>query len=169
MIQQIVANNIVLKKFSKIDIFEIDLGKNLTGGATSSKKKDMSIKISDDFIQRYRHNTNNLLFKYGNIGSLKFYTDSTLSNNELIAFDGDNIYEIEIDDVQMLTNSPRTYLSNLIEKISNVNSDKNEDVDEIKNIIISSKPEDTEVPDISLPYDQYVEKLIKRRNSIDNG
>ena len=159
MIRQVVANNVALKHFSKIDIFRIDLGNNLTG-AVSNKNSDIKIKISDDFIQRYKNNTRNLIFKYGNIGKLTFYIDTTLKNDELIVFDDDVIYEIDIEDIQTLANEPRKYLSNLLEKLSNNINTKNDEFD-IKNTIISTKPEDLEVPDISLPYEQYIEKLVE--------
>lgn len=164
MIQQIVANSFVLKHFSNIDIFKRELGKNLTG-AVSNKGKDRSnlqIKISDDFIQRYRTNTKNLIFRYGSIGSLVFYQDTKLENNEFVAFDGDKIYEVEIESIDEFKNNPRKYLSNIIDKLENNKNEKEDD----NYMLFSTVPKGVEIPDITLPKDQYLSKMIERRKKL---
>jgi len=164
MIQQIVANNFVLKNFSNIDIFKRELGNNLTG-AVSNKGKDRSnlqIKISDDFVHRYRNNTKNLIFRYGSIGSLVFYQDTKLENNEFIAFDGDKIYEIEIESIEEFKNNPRKYLSNLLDKIENGEKEENGE----NYMLFSTVPNGVEIPDITLPKDQYLDKMVKRRKKL---
>jgi hypothetical protein len=168
MIQQIVANNLVLKQFSKIDIFKRELGENLTG-AVSGKGKDRNLKIQikDDFIQRYNTNTKHLIFRYGVIGSLVFYQDTSLENNEFVAFEDNKIYEIEIESLVDFRNNPRNYLSEVIGKINNneeTGSTDNEDY-----MVITTVPESIEIPDISLPKDQYVNEMIERRKNISGN
>lgn len=163
MIQQIVANNLVLKNFSKIDIFHRELGDNLTG-AVSGKGKDRSnlqIKITDDFVQRYKANTRNLIFRYGTIGSLTFYQDTTLENNEFIAFDDNIIYEVEIESLDEFRENPRKYLSNVIGKLENKDDEENQDY-----VVFTTVPESIEIPDISLPKDQYITEMVKRRKKL---
>lgn len=163
MIQQIVANSLVLKTFSKIDIFKKDLGDNLTG-AVSMKGKDRSniqIKIKDDFIQRYRTNTKHIIFKYGSIGTLNFYQDTNLENNEFLVFDDNEIYEIEIDSIHDFQNNPRKYLSDIIGRIENKN--------EQSGFSFTTVPESVDIPDQTLPKEQYINKMVERRKKLSGN
>lgn len=161
MITQIVANSFVLKNFSKIDIFKRELGDNLTGAVNPNSKDDMTIKISDDFIKRYKANTGNIIFRYGSIGKITFYQDQNLKNNEFAVFDDNNkIYEINIEDSNYLLNNPKKYLSEIIKKIDEAEKQPDDEN------YISTVPEGVEKPDISLPKDQYIEKMANRRNEI---
>jgi len=171
MLTQIVANSYVLKNFSKINIFTMDLGKNLTGPVSTKTKDGITIKISDEFIKKYRSITGNIIFTYGTIGKLKFYQDNSLKNTEFVAFDGDKIFEIDIENVSTLINDPREYLNDVISSIYGL-EDEDEDEKEF-NIVSEQKyfstvPENEELklPDIKLPYDAYVEASINRLNKM---
>lgn len=162
MINQIVANSYVLKQFSKIEIFQRDLGKNLTGPfdpKSKSRGEGMKIKISDEFIKRYRSVTGNIIFKYGSIGKLNFYQDQTLHNNEFAVFSGDEIYEIEIENIDELINDPGEYLGTIIEKIENAEQ-------EPETQHFTTVPEEIETPDISMYKDSYIEAMVERRKKL---
>lgn len=159
MVSQIVANSFILKKFSKIDIFKRELGDNLTG-AIDPNSKGMKIKIKDDFIKRYNSNTNNIIHKYGKIGKLNFYQDQNLKNNEFVAFTKDNIFEIDIDNIEELNNNPSEYLGKVLENLDNVNNE------ESKQNYITNTPEDNNDPDINMMKDNYIEAMVERRQKL---
>jgi len=163
MITQIIANSYVLKQFSKIDIFKKDLGNNLTGAfdpKNKSRGEGMKIKISDEFIKKYKSVTGSIIFKYGFIGNLNFYQDQTLHNNEFVAFENEKIYEIEIDKPEDLINDPGEYLGYIVEQIEN--NGKEEHVEKH----FSSVPEEIETPDISMYRDAYIEAMVERRRKL---
>ena len=159
---KIVANSQILNIFSKIDIFVIDLGFNLTGPVDYKNKGPMKIKISDPFIKKYRIDYNRIIHKFGDIATLKFYSDENLHMNELYVFDDDNIYEIELE-LQEIKIETRKYLSTLIKKINthkNMGDISSKPLDE-KGSIKGNVPEELEPPKLNLPKDIFINEMVK--------
>lgn len=164
MIGQIVANSFVLRHFSKIELFRTKLGMNLTGAQDPKKNPKIKIKISDPFVKSYKSMTGNIIFMYGEIGKLNFYQDETLQKNEFVAFDGDKIYEIEIEDLSKLMNEPGEYLGETMRQIEESENDETG-----KEIRITNLPTEVETPEISIKYkDAYISAMSERRNQLSN-
>lgn len=158
----VVANDRLLRHFKKIKIFKLDLGWNLKG-PTSSKKGPSKIKIKDEFIKKYENITGNIIHKYGDIGSILFYEDTTIKN-EFYIFESDKIYEIEYSDDDLLLD-PTEYLANTLRDIEEQNT--NSKIEITKNVTYTNMPVDIETPDISLPKEQYIDAMVKRRAMLD--
>jgi hypothetical protein len=167
---EIVTTSYLLKIFSNIDLFTLDLGSNLTGKvAEPGKGEEIKIKISDEFIKRYEKNTGRFIYKYGNIGKLKFYNDPFLQRLEIQVHVNENlIYELEVNEGSLKEN-PRKYLSKLLENLTKTTKEStDEPVEELNEeyhlLHITNVPEDVEKPKIDLPKDEYIEQMVKRRN-----
>jgi len=167
---KIVANIYVLKYFKEIEYFEMDLGWRVRELPDVNRKvyqgeKRSEIKIKDEFIKTYFENYGRMVFKIGKIGFIGFYDDIQMDNNELYVFKDDKIYEVEFG--SKYKSEPRKFLSDLLESIDN-------DILEVTKELASSdlagkiatNMGDVERPDISLPYDQYVDALIERRRKL---
>lgn len=182
----IVGNSYVLKYFKLIDIFKLELGVNLKGPVNSMEERSYKdgryrssappeTRIKDGFIVKYYENFDRLIHIYGYIGQdlqtspIKFYTDIQLLNNELYIFNGDDIYELPFDDE--IKHGTRKFLAGVLENIekqqivakSKLKSLNIEGINGITNM-----PENIERPDISLPHEQYVQAMVKRRNKLSN-
>ena len=163
----IVANIYVLKYFKEIEYFEIDLGWRVKELPDVNRKvfqgeKKSQIKIKDDFIKTYFNNYGRMVFKIGKISFINFYDDLQMKNNELYVFRDDKIYEVEFS--SKYKSEPRKFLSDLLESIDN---NVIEATSELASTDLGGKVAtnmgDIERPDISLPYDQYVDAMIERR------
>jgi len=161
----IVANVYVLSYFKNIEYFEADLGWNFKESPDVSRKvyqgEKKKVKIKDNFIKTYYGNFGRIIFKTGKISYINFYDDLQLTNNELYVFKDNKIYEVEF--LNEYKNDIRKFLSDLLESIDN-------DVIEHTSLLaedlegkIATNMGDIERPDISLPYDQYLAAMIKRR------
>lgn len=117
----IVSNSLILRKFSLIDIFKLDLGKNLLGG------EHESIKIHDEFINLYQKN-GRIIHKFGSIGSLKFYLDPTLDNDIFIIYKESLTYEIDFQE----NDNIKTYLSEILMKIDEHQKEQEEEIKKIE-------------------------------------
>lgn len=169
---EIVSNSQILKVFSTIDIFKLDLGFNLTGRVpeVGKENEELKIKISDEFIKRYQTMTGRLIYKYGNIGEktnqLKFYHDPNLKINEIqVHINSDLIYELEID-LDTLSSEPRSFLSKLLEDITNKKEEKNENPDEEPQyhlLHITSREPDPNDPEIDMDEKEYIKAMVERR------
>ncbi len=167
----IVTNNTMLRFFKKINIFKIDLGFNLKGSVNmkAGKGPEPTIKIRDEFIKKFQTmNGNKFIRKYGEIGSLKFYEDSSVLGMEFHVYDNDKIYEIEASSEDLLKDAG-VYLTEVLKMIEDGVEDTDEDpeFDMIKNVSYSNIPEDVLRPDIKLPRDQYIDAMIKRKKLLD--
>ena len=161
---QIVANSMILKRFKSIDIFKIDLGSNFRGPVSDKPDPEIKFKIKDEFIKKYQTVNGKLIHKYGDIGSLKFYEDLTLSGNEIHVYKDESIYEIEMtnDDYKR---EPKEYLGSIIQAIDM--GDKKLMQELVSQKIFTNMPESVDRPDMSLPKDQYLEALKERRKKIN--
>lgn len=159
----IVAHNTVLRYFRNISLFKLDLGSNLKGPVQQKKDPDFTIKIRDEFIKKYQSLVGKIIFKFGDIGSLKFYEDNAIPTNEFHIYDKEKIYEINIKNDDMQKN-PSVYLTEVLQMIENGEMERTEEEDEIvKNVTFTNMPENLERPDMKLPRDQYIDALVNRR------
>ena len=166
---EIVTNNSMLRYFKTIKYFKVDLGTNIKGPVQKKKDPDFTIKIKDEFIKKYQSLTNHIIFKYGDIGKLKFYEDNSIPPNEFHIYDNDKIYEIiaKNDD---LSKEAIIYLTEVIQMIENGENSKkdNEQFIEVSNNVVnditySNMPEVILSPDMNLPRDQYIEAMVAKR------
>jgi len=166
---EIVTNNTLLRYFKTIKYFKVDLGFNLKGAVQKKKDPDFTIKIRDEFIKKYQTLTNHIIFKYGEIGELKFYEDNLIPRNEFHVYDNDKIYEI-IAKNEDLSKESISYLTEVLQMIENGESEK-KDNDEIikesenmiKDITYTNMPNEILRPDMKMPKDQYIESMLVRR------
>jgi hypothetical protein len=159
----IIANNQLLKFLKKISIFKVDLGFNLKGAP--SKKGPNKIKIKDEFIKKYENMTGKVISKYGDIGKILFYEDSTIKD-EYYIFEDDKIYEISYT-YDELIGDPAEYLASILRDIDEQKTTNHDNIEIMKNVSYTNLPEDIDTPDITLPKEQYIDALIKRRAIIN--
>ena len=166
----IVANIYVLKYFKEIEYFEMDLGWRIKELPDVNRKifqgeKRKEIKIKDNFIKAYFDNYQRMVFKIGKIAFINFYDDLQMKNNELYVFKDEKIYEVEFE--AKYKSEPRKFLSDLLESIdNNVIEATSELASSDLGGKIATNMGDIERPDISLPYDQYIEAMVERRKLI---
>lgn len=144
---KVVANGIVLNKIKRLDIFKLDLGEALIDQQTEK------IVIKDPFVSKYFSMTGKQILKYGNIGKLGFYQDFTLNEREYFIFNNENLYTVLYDANEEKLDIDE-HLANIIREI-----------EEKEGIVF--KEEEMQIkkdtPDISLPKDQYIQEMIKKR------
>lgn len=115
---EVVASNLVMRKFRTIKEFKMDLGISKTSEVEKEGNKgpgQIVIKIKDPFIKRYSIEKGSYILKSGNIGSLSFYVDNTMSNDKFAIYDEDGEFEFTYKE----TGDIRGYLSDLLDKILN--------------------------------------------------
>jgi len=161
---QIVANNYLLRFFRQIKIFNVELGfslRHMDGG-----QDDLKIKIKDQFVKKYENiNVGRFIHKYGTIGVIHFFEDSLLPRHEFHIYKNDQIYEIEATD-EDLKKDANEYLVEILKMIDGETpKDKNEleNSNIVKNVTYTNIPEELSQPDMSLPKEQYIDALIKRK------
>lgn len=146
---RVVANGIVLNKIKTLDIFELDLGESMTDQKTGE------FVIKDPFIVKYYTMFGKQILKYGKIGKLIFYQDFTLVEREYFVFDNEKLYTIMYDKDEEKLNIDE-HLVNIIKEIETV---------EGINLSEEEEKRKKNTPDISLPKDQYIQEMIKKRNN----
>ena len=145
----VVANTYMLNKFRQISIFKLNLGESLID------QKRERIDIKDPFILRYYGLTGQQILTFGTIGSLKFYQDFTLPQKEFFVFNSESIYGLVFrsEDEKIPIDK---YLVDLIKEINEKEGIKVDKTEENKS---------NRDPNIALPKDQYIQEMIKKRNS----
>jgi hypothetical protein len=113
---EIVASSLVMRKFRTIKDFQMDLGLSKTSEVQKEGNKGSAqivIKIKDPFIKRYNMEKGVYLSKTGYIGTLLFYIDASMRNDEFIIYDQNKEYPFTYKDNQNV----REYLSSVLDKI----------------------------------------------------
>jgi len=108
----------MIRKFRAIKEFALDLGTSKTNQVAKEGNRgpgQVIIKIKDPFIKRYQLKNDYYIVKSGNIGSLSFYIDNGMGNNEFRIYDQDKEYKFIYNDKIEI----RTYLSDILDKILN--------------------------------------------------
>ena len=144
---KVIANGIVLNKVKTLDIFQLDLG-------YARFDKDGNRIITDSFIENYFSYHGKQILKYGSIGKLGFYQDFTLPEREYFIFNNEKFYTVIYDkDEEELPIDE--HLVNIIKEI-----------EEVEGISLTEEEQKRkkDTPDISLPKDQYIEEMIKKRH-----
>lgn len=111
---EIITNYTLNNKIKKIEEYKIDLGLAIKVQDSGSKNIKSSGKwiIKDKTIGKYYENFGKYLSRTGKIGTLLFYIDNYLNNNEIYIIHNNEIFISKYD------NSPiRNYLSNLIKDV----------------------------------------------------
>jgi len=165
---KIVATNVVLRYFRKINFFKVELGSTLKQ-ASSEPGKEQKIKVLDTFVKKYENITNGkLIHKYGSIGTISFYEDSTLPRYDFHIYKGDQIFEIEITPEDMDKDS-MIFLSQTLQMIDEQKTKKESDIGDgmIKNMVYTNIPDELKTPDMKLEKKPYIQALLDRRRLID--
>lgn len=146
---EIITNYILNNKIKKIEEYTIDLGLAVKIQDSGSKNIKNSGKwvIKDKIIKKYYETFGNYLSRVGKIGTLLFYIDNYLKNNDIYIMYNDNIYVSEYDNTPI-----RNFLSNLIKDILN---------DKIKPYIKIEKKEEKEVNLKDMTNEELAEYLSK--------
>lgn len=158
----IVASNYMLRFFTKIDIFSVDLGSSFRQLSTKAGQAP-KIKIKDQFVKTYENINNKFIHKYGSIGVIIFYIDLSLPKNEFHIYKNNQVYEIEATKEDLQKNASN-YLSEILKIID---AEMSVDSGTIKNVVYSNIPDGMSIPDSKLPKDQYIEALLNRRKIIE--
>ena len=156
----IISNSIILKKFQKIDIFKLDLGRTLI------PKGEEQIRVLDEFIKIFEQKNHRFIHKFGSIGSLKFYQDVLMDRDIFHVYDGDDIYEINFEETEDI----KEYLSNILFEIENKNK-KDKELQEVIEKTFGKKWYDSDDKnrgksyeiDQTLSKEEYLAEMIKRR------
>lgn len=143
----IVANTYMLNIFKKIPLFKLDLGINFIS------LKEERVVIKDPFMMKYLDMTGKQVLTYGTIGKLIFYQDFTLPDKEYYIFNDNSIYSLKYTN-QDSREKPEDYLTSIIKEIN-----EKEGIKENDKVEVNKKTK----PDISLPKDQYLQEMIKKR------
>lgn len=167
---EIIAHSSLLRKARTIEGYKDDLGFNLKGAVQNKPNGAPSkITIKDPFIKKYENINGRLIYKYGNLGNIKFYNDLSMEHNQLCVFDGENIFEVVLMPEE-LSGSFKTYLNDLLKAIYEGCREQIEYTvnEEMKDKIYTNMPEDVDRPDIAMPYEQYIDALVKKRQKLSN-
>ena len=162
----VVANNFMLRKFKTIKIFKLDLGFNLTGSQTSKQGGQSKITVRDEFIKKYQTLTNRYVNKFGEIGTLKFYEDTTLGYLDIHIYNNEQIYEISVSEEDLIKD-PSDYLTEILMDVERIEKDVEAESDIIRDIVYTNVPDDLIKPDMNLPKDEYIAQLVKNRRFQD--
>ena len=85
---EIITNSIVSRKFRSIPEYETDLGIAIkideSRNSENYKKSAGSPVVKDDIIKKYFEFYGRFIVRTGRIGSLLFYVDNYIKNNEII-------------------------------------------------------------------------------------
>ena len=163
---QIVTTNFLLRHFRQIDIFTVDLGFSMKQ-KTNKIGEAPKFKIKDNFVKKYESINQKFIHKYGQIGTIIFYEDQSLPRYEFHIYKDDKVYEIEVlpEDLKKTPQSYLTEILKMIEEEQEVEID--EDTNMIKNVLYTTVPDDVKIPSQKLEKEQYIEALVKRRQTIE--
>jgi hypothetical protein len=143
----IVANTHMLNIFKSIPLFKLNLGVNFIS------LKEEKIVIKDPFMIKYLEMTGRQILTYGSIGKLTFYQDYSLSDKEYYIFNDESIYSLKYKNEDSKL-KPEDYLMMIIKEIT-----EKEEIKENSEINLNKRTD----PDISLPKDQYLQEMLKKR------
>ena len=145
---EIVAHNDLMKEFEYIDVF---VKSNKIETSNNSKIK---LKIRDEFTIKYKSLTTRDVVKCGMIGVIGFYEDDELKDNEIVIFNGERIIETMYCDDDL--SDIRGFLNELL---ININENKSD-----LRYVITNLPEEADKPNIKLPKEIYLEKMVEARH-----
>ena len=148
----VVANTYMLNIFKQIQIFKMDLGVNFID------MKQEQIRIKDPFMMKYLNMTGKQILTYGSIGKLVFYQDFTLPSKEFYVFNDETIYGLNYTDEDSKI-SPENYLATIVQEIN-----EKEGIKEDTSKNVNQKKD----PSMTLPAEQYIQEMIKKRK-IENA
>ena len=136
----------------------MDLGISKTNEVQKEGNKgpgQIVIRIKDPFAKRYNLEKGNFIVKSGSIGTLIFYLDNSLNNEEFFIYDEDREYRFIYNN----SGDVREYLSSILDKILN---------DELEPINLSMNlDEEIEFSmDKNLPQSEFIQKHAEMREEM---
>jgi len=143
------------RKFKRISEYKMDLG--LAVKIDDSGKKGnygqgggVVWKIKDNVIKKYYENYGRYLNRTGKIGTLLFYTDNSIKNNDIHI-----IYDNEVYYSQYQNGDIRSFLSELISNVINGKLKPHEEISEKEEEFIDIK---------NMSNEELAEYLLKNRD-----
>ena len=155
---EVVTSSLVMRKFRTIKEFAMDLGISKTNEVQKEGNKgpgQIVIRIKDPFAKRYNLEKGNFIVKAGNIGTLNFYLDNSLNNEEFFIYDEDREYKFTYNN----SGDVRIYLSDILDKILN---------EELVPVNLSMNLEENIEfsMDKNLPQSEFVQKHMEMREEM---
>jgi len=135
---EVITNTFLNKKFKSIPEYKIDLGFAINVDEGKSGKDFSSgknFKIKDKTVKKYYESKGRYLNKIGKIGTLSFYVDNKIKDNEIYIINEDNIFKSGFDNKENI----RIFLSNLIVNILENKIEPYETLGEVKEEVIDLK------------------------------
>lgn len=156
---EVVASNLVMRKFRTIKEFRLDLGLSKTNEVQKEGNKgpgQIVIKIKDPFIKKYSLEKNVFISKTGNIGTLSFYTDYSMKSDQFAIYDQNKEYNFTYQE----TNNVREFLSDILNRIIE---------EEIVGVELETNLEENiEIKiDKNLPQTEFIEEYLKMKAKMD--
>lgn len=112
---EIITGQLLNKKFKNISEYKLDLGlaiKIEESNRNSEYNSGGKWKIKDKTIKKYYDNFGKYLTRSGKIGTLLFYVDYTLNNNDIYIIHKNEIYLSKYDNTPI-----RDFISDLIRNV----------------------------------------------------
>jgi len=111
---EVISNKLLNSKFRRLKEYKLDLGMALKV-ESKSNGKDRSSKwiMKDNIVKKYYNIVGQYISKTGRIGTLLFYIDSNLDNNDVLIMEKDEIYKSTFN----TTDNIRTQLTKLLSDI----------------------------------------------------
>lgn len=157
---EVVASHLVMRKFRTIKEFRMDLGISKTHEVQKEGNKgpgQVTIKIKDPFIKRYSLEKDVFLSKTGNIGTLSFYTDPSMMNDQFAIYDQNKEYNFTFKE----TGNVREFLSSVLDQVL---GEENKGIELGVNL-----SENIEMSiDKNLPQIEFMEEYMKMRKKMDD-
>jgi len=95
---EVISNTVLNNMFKKIDGYRMDLGFAIkTESKSSGKDKSSKWIIKDNIVKKYYEMKNVYITKTGKIGTLSFYIDNQILDDEIYIINDNNVYKSEFD------------------------------------------------------------------------
>ena len=124
------------KKFKQIPEYKMDLGLSIKIDDSKNKEKYKSSggiwKIKDKTIKKYHDTFGKFLNRIGKIGTLLFYIDYNINNNDMYIIHENELYKSTYDNSNIrtfLSNTIKNVIDNKLEPYMEIKSEKEEFVD----------------------------------------
>jgi hypothetical protein len=113
----IVIPNALLPKFRELSVFKISLGQTLTEGNADNR----TLTKTDTFAYAYITHYNRPVFKSGEIGEIKVYTDYSMPTMKWVIFINEQDYELEWNKSKVDGVGLYSYINSELSNILNLN------------------------------------------------
>ena len=157
----VVANSLMLRRFRSIDIFKVNLGMKMF--------YDDGIKLSDVFIIQYWKLFNKTIYRYGDIGDIKFYEDFSMTPDTFTVYKEKDVYEVIYSDDDK-KKPIKVFLTEIVTKIASKDYQTTQNTMEGMEIFDEAKIKEMEGgiarPSMKLSKEEYIRQMVERRQKL---